>query len=112
MMWSTYRALNSRRIQHEELRVYEQEFHEAVADLVSSQMHVAALDRALFERITPLVSDTIAIGEDTFLALKAAVEDCHNEGQLRASNAKAKRLIKRVQTELSDLLRTYVLNPR
>jgi hypothetical protein len=105
MMWSTYKALNSGPIEPEELRLYEQEFHEAVSDIVSTQMHIAALDQTLFERITPLVSEAIAIGEDTFLALKAALDDPRNESELSDSNHKALRLIKRIPSELSDLLR-------
>ena len=106
MMWSTYKALSTGQIQQEALQVYEQEFHEAVSDLVSTQMHIAALDYTLFERVTPLVSEAIALGGDTFLALNAAVEDSYDETELRSCNHKALSLIKRVPNELSNLLRS------
>jgi hypothetical protein len=106
MMWSTYKAVNSAQIGREELLAYELEYHEAVADMVKSQMHISTLDRALYKRITPLVSETIALGGDTFLALTAAVEGSANEETLVDFNRQALNLIKRIPTDLANLLRT------
>jgi hypothetical protein len=81
-----------------------------VADMVSSQMHVAALDRSLFKQVKPLIDDTIALGEAIFKVLKSAAEGSASEAGLRGCNSRALELIKRDQNELADVLREYVLS--
>ena len=102
MMWSTYKALNVRPSNADDLHTYEQEYHEAVADLVSSQIELAGLNRQFYRRVTPLVSETIALGADTFLALSSAAEGVTDENAavLLDCNRKALALIKRIPEEL------------
>ena len=99
MMWSTFKALNTERIDAQELHAYEQEFHEAVSSLVGSQMHIALLDTRLYERVTPLVSETIALGGDTLVALTSAVEGSRDDNALLDCNRQALALIKRLPEE-------------
>jgi len=106
MMWSTYKALSAGVVQPEDVRVYEQEIHQAISEMVSSQMRIAALDDALFQRVTPLISEAIRMGGDTFLALSAATQDLSNDQPLLDCNRSALALIKRVPIELSNLLRS------
>ena len=100
MMWSTYKALNVRPSNRDDLHAYEQEYHEAVADLVSSQMELAGLNKQLYRRVTPLVSEAIALGGETFLALSSAAEGVQNAAALLDCNRRALALIKRIPEEL------------
>jgi hypothetical protein len=78
--WSTYKALSAGVVQPEDVRVYEQEIHQAISEMVSSQMRIAALDDALFRRVTPLISEAIRMEGDTFLELSAATQDLSKTG--------------------------------
>lgn len=102
MMWSTYKALNVRPSNPDDLHAYEQEYHQAVAELVSSQMELAGLDEGLYRRVTPLVSEAIALGADTFLALSSPAEGVAEQSTaaLLDCNRRALALIKRIPDEL------------
>lgn len=88
MMWFTYKALTSAFTQ-EDVSAYEAEFHRAVADMVGRQMNLAALEYSLFERVTPLVSEAIALGGSTFDALRTIDTTQSSQTDLMACNTKA-----------------------
>jgi hypothetical protein len=107
MMWATYKAITSEAFDGEGLSAFEAEFHSGVAAMVGAQMNIAALDHELFQKVTPLISEAIDLGGDTYVGLKAAVEDakaCADE--LGRCNERALSLIKRLPSELANLLRS------
>ena len=107
MMWFTYKALSQGELSDSDLSKYELEFHESVSNLVGSQMLIAALDHSLYERVTPLVSEAIELGGNTYVALKSATEDATAaEAELSDANAKALALIKKVPHDVANLLRS------
>jgi hypothetical protein len=59
MMWATYKALEGRSVPASAVTAYEAELHRYIADMVSAQTLVSAVDRQLYERVTPGVSKLI-----------------------------------------------------
>lgn len=105
MMWASFKVLTAGKASHETLASFEVEFHAEVSDLVAAQMNLAALDFALYEKVTPFISQAIAMGADTHAALKAAMEKTPDaEDQLRACNQDALNLIKDVPKKVAGLL--------
>lgn len=105
MMWATFRVLTSGRASLEAIAAFEVEFHAEVAELVGAQMRLAALDYALYEKITPYVGQAIALGGRTYAALKASMDKSIDaEDQLRACNQEALNLIKDVPKKVAGLL--------
>jgi hypothetical protein len=106
IMWSTHKALNARTFTEKDLENFEMELHKGIADMVSAQLHIAALDKALYERVTPKISKSIALGGTTFSALRSAVKNVGPvEAQLRSCNAEALSLIKAIPQEFGNILR-------
>ena len=105
MMWATYKALNTQRVSNDTLQHYETELHQAIADLVSAQMFAATLNRSLYEKVTPLVSEAIALGSETYEALLEATRNMVSAtNDLQTTNQKALAFIKGIPTELADML--------
>ena len=105
MMWATFRVLTSGRASLEAIAAFEVEFHAEVAELVGAQMHLAALDFALYEKVTPYVGQAIALGGSTYAALKASMDKSPDaEDLLRECNQQALNLIKDVPKKVAGLL--------
>lgn len=105
MMWASFRVLTSGRASLEAIAAFEVEFHAEVAGLVGAQMQLAALDAALYEKITPYVGQVIALGGSTYAAMRASMEKALDaEDQLRACNQEALNLIKDVPKKVAGLL--------
>ena len=87
------------------LASFEVEFHAEVATLVGAQMQLAALDHALYARVTPYIGQVIALGGNTYAALRASMEkDLDAEERLRSCNQEALDLIRDVPTKVAGLL--------
>jgi hypothetical protein len=105
MMWASFKVLTSGKASREALASFEVEFHAEVATLVGAQMQLAALDHALYARVTPYIGQVIALGGSTYAALRASMEkDLDAEEQLRRCNQEALDLIREVPTQVAGLL--------
>ncbi|MDN8616597.1 hypothetical protein [Variovorax ginsengisoli] len=105
MMWATFKVLTSGKASREALASFEVEFHGEVATLVGAQMQLAALDHALYARVTPYIGQVIALGGNTYAALRASMEkDLDAEDRLRGCNQEALDLIRDVPTKVAGLL--------
>ena len=105
MMWATFKALTLGKASLETLASFEVEFHGEVATLVGAQMQLAALDHALYARVTPYIGQVIALGGNTYAALRASMEkDLDAEERLRSCNQEALDLIRDVPTQVAGLL--------
>jgi hypothetical protein len=105
MMWASFKVLTAGKASHETLASFEVEFHAEVAELVGAQMHLAALDFPLYEKVTPFIGQAISMGANTYAALRASMEKAPDaEDQLRACNQEALNLIKDVPKKVTGLL--------
>jgi hypothetical protein len=106
MMWATFKALNQNEVTAATLKAYEEELHEGIASSVGAQMHVAAFQRELYERITPHVSKMIELGGDTYRLLsEASIDFPSNSQKLLARNGQALMFIKTLPKDFADMLR-------
>jgi hypothetical protein len=104
--WSIHKALNAGNFTNNHLENFEIELHKGIADMVSAQLHIAALDKALYDRVTPRISELIKLGSNTLAALSDALEsDSQVEARLSSCRAEARSLTKIIPEEFGDILR-------
>jgi hypothetical protein len=104
IMWATFKALDASKVVAATLKA--KELHQGIADVVEAQMHVAAFNRNLYERVTPRVSEIIKLGGNTYQLLSAAMSDFDStRQQLLDRNGEALTFIKKLPQEFENLLR-------
>ena len=107
MMWVTWKALqHDCSITVDEVTQYEKEYHQLIGDIVSAQMVLASVNSETYERITPIVSETIKVGSTTYEALlEATSHSKKRRDSLLKANREAFSLIKVIPKQVADIIR-------